>query len=840
MPARDRRRTRFASTAGAAVALAVSAAARADAATATAPDAATAAAVAELAGAASARDSPPPVTLELDVVINGRRIGKIGEFVQIGAVLLARRQELTDLGLRVPANVVPVTDDLIALTALPGVGARFDAATQTIYITAPSEALVPNLLRPAVSPAPAIPLQSSVGATLNYDVLGAATNGHADGSGLFDARIFAPIGVASTDFLAFAGRSPIANGQDAVIRLDSTYVYSDFNSQRRYWLGDVISGGLTWTRPVRLGGVQVTRDFTMRPDLVTFPLPVVAGAVAVPSTINVLVNGTQALSSQAQPGPFQVPQLPVITGAGQVQVTVTNALGQQVTSTVPFYASSTLLAPGLHTWSLEAGWVRLNWGLVSNQYGAFAASGTYRRGLTEDITLEAHAEGTRGQFMGGGGIVANAFNFAVVNLGGAVSTAEGRAGGELSIGIERLTQRFSFGASAVLAAPGFRDIAAMSGDPVPTRQIAANASAYLGKWGTVGVAWLQVSQPATTNLFGFTEQPAFAAPAALQPPSGAGLGHVGVPFVPAQDSQVLTASYSVQLSHHIFFYANAFHDFAHHGGDGASIGFTIPLGRRSSVSASGNYQNGSPAYGQVQVQQNVVTIGDWGYQAYISGPSNAHEFGQLQYKSPWALFTAGVDHLGGDTTVRLEAQGAFSFVDDRLFASNIVNQSFAVVDTSGIAGVHVLYENRPDGVTDASGRLLVPDLRSWDVNRLSIDAADLPVDVQIASTDRLVRPPDRSGVVVKFPIRKTQSALLVLVDETGHPIPVGSTATLQATGVAAPVGYDGQAFVEELGRQNQLVVQLPNDGRCMVSFSYTPTPGEIPKIGPLTCRADGR
>jgi outer membrane usher protein len=40
----------------------------------------------------------------------------------------------------------------------------------------------------------------------------------------------------------------------------------------------------------------------MRPDLVTFPLPIVSGTAAVPSTVDVLVNGTRVLSSQAQPG----------------------------------------------------------------------------------------------------------------------------------------------------------------------------------------------------------------------------------------------------------------------------------------------------------------------------------------------------------------------------------------------------------------------------------------------------------------------------------------------------------------------------------------------------------
>ncbi len=832
MPARDRPRSLVAGLAGAAVfipfwGVVLTPAQAADPAPGPAPD-------------------PPPgltvvdaqQTLLLEVVVNGRTTGKVAEFVERGGVLLAKREDLAELGLRVPPGVAPVTDGLYAIASLPHVAVRLDAATQTLYVTASDGALLPRQLHVATSPVPGAPLESALGATLNYDVSGAETNGRAYGSGLFDFRIFSPIGVASTDLLTYAG-SVVGPGLSPAIRLDSTYVYSDFAAQRRYWLGDFITGGLTWTRPVRLGGAQITRDFTMRPDLVTFPLPSLAGSVSVPSTVDVLVNGAQLLSRQVQPGPFEVPQMPVITGAGQVQLTVTNALGQQVTTTLPFYASPNLLAPGLHTYSLEAGFVRRDWGVVSNDYGDFAASGTYRRGLTDDVTIEAHAEGTRGQFMAGGGLVANAFNFAVVNIGGAASTAQGHAGGEVSVGIERMGRVFSFGASGIFATSDFRDIAAMNGDPTPLRQITANATAYLGKWGSIGVAWLEVDRPPASSLVSLTGPPAFVPPGGPSPPSGVGLGNGSLPFTPSENAKVLTATYSVQLRH-AYVYATGFHDFTRGGGDGVSIGLTVPLGRRNSITASANDQTGSPAYGQIQAQQSAVNIGDWGYQAYLAGGAGDHEFAQLQYKSPWALLTAGVDHLGGETTFRLDAQGAFSFADNRLFASNTVTDSFAVVDTGGVGKIHVLYENRPDGVTDASGRLLVPDLRAWDVNRLAIDAADVPVDAQVPYTERQVRPPDRSGVVVKFPIRRTNGALLVLVDQAGHTLPVGSTATLEATGVAALVGFDGQTFVEGLAKQNRVTVQLPNDGKCVVTFAYAPAPGEIPKIGPLTCRIDDR
>ena len=113
----------------------------------------------------------------------------------------------------------------------------------------------------------------------------------------------------------------------------------------------------------------------------------------------------------------------------------------------------------------------------------------------------------------------------------------------------------------------------------------------------------------------------------------------------------------------------------------------------------------------------------------------------------------------------------------------------------------------------------MPDLRSFDINHISIDPTDLPIDALAPTTTREVRPPDRSGVVVKFPVRTAHAALLVLRDEAGRPIPVGSTATLRSNGAVSP-----------------LDVQLAGDGRCEVVFPFTPIKGDIPKLGPLTCR----
>jgi outer membrane usher protein len=756
--------------------------------------------------------------LLLDVQINGYSIGKIGEFTLRNGKLLARAQELHDLGFRLPAALLSTPNALIALTDLPGVTYTIDLKKQMVRITASDSALLPTLLLPeGIGEAKGQRvIESGKGLTLNYDIAGTHAIGQTGVTGSFDMRAFSTWGILSSDWLAYGGAATSASGTDTAIRLDSAYTYADVNSLRRYSLGDFITSGLSWTRPVHMEGAQVRSDFSTRPDLITFPLPSVAGSAAVPSTVSVLVNGNQMVSSEVSAGPFEIPELPVISQAGTISVSVTNALGQQVSVSKPFYASSALLKPGFQIYSAQAGLVRRNWGSFSNDYGKMAGAAIYRRGLTRLFTFEGSVEGTSGATAGGAGGVVQIGHLGVVNFAAAASGGSaGGAGAQYSLGAQRIARIFSLGASAIIANRYYQDVAAMNGAGVPRKQISAFSSLYFKRFGSISAAYAGLDQDASQVII----------PPSLAP-------------APATHSHIVSANYSRQI-HRMSFYATYFNNYVNPGSNsGLQAGVTIPLGRRNTVSASGssNYSSGSSQYvGQAQVQQSAPQPGDWGYLASVTAGSTNHEFAQGQYKSHAGLFTAGVDQDAGVTTVRAETQAAISFVDKHLFPSNWVYDSFAIVDTSPVPHVHVLQENRDVGRTNSKGRLLVPDMRSFEQNHLRIDPTDIPPDATLTTDARAVRPQDRSGVVVKYPIKFNHAALLQMVDEAGVPLPMGSVATLRTTGAIVPVGYDGDAYVEELSLHNELTVVRPDGRRCTVAFDYTPLPNDIPSIGPLRC-----
>jgi outer membrane usher protein len=756
-------------------------------------------------------------SLVLEVIVNGRSTGQVGEFIDRNGALYANPAELRDLGF-VVSNDIGAGPEPIPLSSLPNISARVDESKQTLVVVGSQAALRPTELGGAASP-PLTPLSlSGYGAVLNYDVLGTFTGQQETGGALLDLRGYGPYGLLQTTGLANINPS---SGQKSIERLDTTYTYSEVDELRRWRAGDVVTGALSWSRAVRLGGAQVASDFTLRPDLVTYPLPVISSSAAVPSTVNVMVDGIRQLSEPVQPGPFSIRTLPVVTGAGEVSVVVTDALGRQTFITLPFYASAALLKPGLASYSLETGTVRQNYGLSTDRYSGWAANGSFRYGLTDWLTLESHGEATVSADLLGAGAAVQVGTLGIVTAALAGSAGRGaapvsrgsKAGGLVSAGFERVSSRFSVGVSGTFSTSGYRDIAAVYGSPVPKSTLNASAGYQLGSWGNLGVAYVrQVSR----------QLPPGSLPAAL-----------GSSLITNPQADLFSASYSIPVAGFASFFATGFKDLKDRN-YGVEIGITFALGGTTSASIGASLDSGRPT-SSVDIAKYALEQNDYGYRVIDMEGGAPQRSAEAEYLGSWGRLSAGIDQSPGQLAGRAEARGAVVWADGNLFASDQINDSFAVVSTGGVAGVPVLFENRPVGNTDAGGRLLVPSLLSYQNNVLTVDPTRLPPDIDVGQTSILVRPPDRSGVVVHFPVKKVNAALLKLLDGRGQPIPLGSVAKVEGA-ENRPVGYDGEAYVTGLKPTNRIEVDLANGTRCAVQFDYHPVKGDIPVIGPLRCQ----
>src|SRR5690606_25058498 len=102
--------------------------------------------------------------------------------------------------------------------------------------------------------------------------------------------------------------------------------HSDPQSLVTTQVGDTISGSLSWTRSLRMAGLQWRRNFSLRPDLITFPMPAFGGSAVVPSTVDVYINNIRRYSGNVPSGPFVIDNVAGITGFGQANVITRDAL----------------------------------------------------------------------------------------------------------------------------------------------------------------------------------------------------------------------------------------------------------------------------------------------------------------------------------------------------------------------------------------------------------------------------------------------------------------------------------------------------------------------------------
>lgn len=399
--------------------------------------------------------------LQLDVVINDAPIKMIASFVlfepnRIGAT----PAELEEIGLHYPGSSGP--DAIVLLDDIPTVSYVYLERIQTIRIT------VDNLYRKrqmldliGASTAPSTRTQAAWGAVVNYDVLANSGNARSfstfNGSSLtLDGRVFSPYGTFQQSAIVRSGPQQSTD----VVRLDTSFRYSDQERMITYGAGDAINGGLAWSRPVRIGGVQAQSNFLLRPDLITMPLPSLGGSAAVPSTVDVYVNNMRTFSQEVAAGPFSVRNVPLISGAGNAEVVIRDSAGHETRSTSPFYASASLLAPGLMAWSVEAGLPRLSYGSSSDVYvNSPIGSATLRRGIFDWMTLEGHAEAGAGLANGGLGAVLRTGSFGVAGAALSASTGNGYSGFQTYFSYETRLFGLNISASSQHTFGSYEDLA---------------------------------------------------------------------------------------------------------------------------------------------------------------------------------------------------------------------------------------------------------------------------------------------------------------------------------------------------------------------------------------------
>lgn len=735
--------------------------------------------------------------LFLELVVNQRATGSVVAVTQRQAHFFVAASDLR-------AVAIPVDGEgEIAVDMLDQVEVTYESSAQRLRIDVPP-AWLPAQFLGRDSGIERVRPRASLGMLFGYDVyLNDVDRGATTASTWNELRLFGDFGAFATTGVYRSTLSGSTGRGDRYIRYDTSWRYADDERMLAYEAGDVVTRALPWSSSIRLGGVQVSKDFAVRPDVITYPLPQFAGDAAVPTSVDLFINGYRSSSDQVQPGPFTITNVPFINGAGEATVVTTDALGRQVATTIPFYVTSALLRQGLSDYSFSGGMIRRQYGLRNFDYGEGAGSASYRFGLTDDLTVETHAEGAGSLALAGIGSVARLGNLGVLNTAYSQSRARDDEGGQLSAGYQYTQRRFNLGLQHIRRGRGFNDL-----------------SSYDSRY-------YQLSRE-SSQLTGSLQMGAFGS---------LGSGYFDIKAADGTRTRLLNLSWTQSLVAGSSLYLSANRELG--GGNWSSMAqLVMPLGHLGgSVSASVQQGADHRLSQRVNYGRSIPSEGGWGWDLGYGRGDDADDYHQASatWRGRAVQLGGGVYGSQGDYSRWGEARGSLVWLDGQLFAANQVRDAFVLVSTDGQAGVPVRYENQLVGETDAHGHLLVPWATAYYAGKYEIDPLGLAANIDTPIVEQRAAVRAGSGYVLRFPMGRVVAASISLVDSQGEPLPVGAVARLDRGG-SAYVGWDGLTYLEGLEDDNRLTVILPEGGQCATRFAIDPQADRIAQIGPLTCR----
>ncbi|QPF72641.1 fimbrial biogenesis outer membrane usher protein [Roseateles sp. DAIF2] len=753
-------------------------------------------------------------TLLLGLRINGVPQPQTLRAVRLPDGLAIPQTMWESLNLKLPIRSPRMIDGELHVLLGDGFSWQIEEATQTLLIELPASAFrAQSLALEAAAQRPTLPAR--LGLLANYDLQwqrrlsGPAGSGAGTLDGLLELGALTRRGDLNQLMLYRDG--------GRLLRLETRWTLDRPQNMTRLRIGDTVGQPGAWGRALRLGGVQWGTDFALRPGFLSFPLPTLRGETALPSTLDVYVNNSQRLQGRLQAGAFDISDLPLITGQGEIRTVVRDLLGREQVIVQPYYVSPALLKPGLRAWSLELGRLREDYGTHSNRYGAALLSATERRGISESFTRELRAELQRSQQTLGATGIWLWPRLGTANGSLALSRSQQRGRGWLlAAGLDRQARDWSGSLQFQRVSAGFaqagdmRSPDAITGAPPSRREDARwNLSA------AVGTSWA---------------------------------GHaLGLSYVRqddrllAQPTKLLSLNWGRDLGGWGYLSLVALRDLAGNGATTIALAWNHALGERSSAGIALTRNRAPPESGgdsqqlQVQVQQNPPLGRGLGYQLLAESGQQRRQMVQSYWQGERFVFNGGVARLGRQTEARAGLSGGLAWMDGSVYTSRRIDGGFVVVQVADYPGIGVLHDNHEVARTDARGRAFIGGLRGYQSNRVAINATDLPYDAELEILELRLIPAARSAALIEFPVTRSRSASFRLVDATGAPLPPGSELQVQGQSRLFVVGLDGRAFVGGLAPgANRVRARWP-EGQCSVILQLPSDTAELPELGQLRC-----
>ena len=551
--------------------------------------------------------------------------------------------------------------------------------------------------------------------------------------------------------------------------------------------------------------MQYGTNVALRPEFLTQSAPALSGTALLPSTVDVYVNNALRSQQTVAAGPFTINNLPVVQGGGDVALVVKDLLGREQVITQSFLSTPSLLRDGLVQTNWDAGALRQNLGLASNDYGEPFAAATYRKGVTPRMTAEF-----RGELQPGGATAGVSAATLLPSISSVLETTIAASGGRglagtgalASLGYSLLGKAMAFNARLSAQTDNFRQL----GSDTTNLQRNALSLQWVSPWadGNVSANYVLRRNQADDTIAVFNL--AFGKRLNNRVVANAALLHT-------QSDHETTVSATLGLT--LFIDA---HQFAS----------TAVSGQAGQITAYAEYQRSAP-WGQGTGYRLAAQAGD-GPGLQQASVTNHQAWGSLQ---------AEVAHQATTNSARFTATGGIATLGNSLHFSRGLDQGFAVVQVGDLPDIPIYLENLEVARTGKNGTALVNNLRAYEVNHIRIDPLTLPMDIALKSMEHTVVPRHQGGVQVEFDAPRVRTLNLQLRDRSGAFLPAWTQIVVDGNAQAFVVGQRGEASVD-LPRVNshQVSAYPPNQAPCTWLLTQNHAIAAMGFLLPLRCGSD--
>jgi outer membrane usher protein len=195
------------------------------------------------------------------------------------------------------------------------------------------------------------------------------------------------------------------------------------------------------------------------------------------------------------------------------------------------------------------------------------------------------------------------------------------------------------------------------------------------------------------------------------------------------------------------------------------------------------------------------------------------------------------DDFGSENTTELAFGSAIVFADGAVAISRPVYDSFAIfAKNDAVKGFDIavdpqgsVFDTRPAYAAHSSalGAAVVPDLNSYYVRTIEVDAPDAPAGTSLGGQALTFLPSYRAGYVVKIGDDRNVAVMSVLVDELGEPISFAAGYAITSDGTRHQMftNRGGRFYID--GLQHGETVTLEFDSPEGATASFSVPDGEI-------------